>query len=366
MEYNRTANQNAIYHNPNSFFRYIGWPSVCTDGDGVLYAVCSGFRTTHICPFGKTLLFKSFDNGLTWSIPMVINDTFLDDRDAGILWLGDKTLLVTWFSHPADVYQNRYSEFIRTSWPGNAGVLDQYSAIPAEHSKGGSFVRVSRDGGMTWGETVQVPVSSPHGPALLDDGSLLYFGKEMYAQDDLEKGAVAAYRSCDTGRTWERLCVLDKKTDAPWLWYDEPHALQLDDGRILGSIRWEGPDDAPHPVIHQTYSSDGGLTWSEIVPTDIPASQYTPPHLLRHSSGALILTFGRRVEPFGERAVVSYDNGASWTDEYILNDTGKTIDLGYASTAELKDGSLVTVYYQAYGDDSFPSLMCTRWTLKND
>ena len=365
MEFYANTDQHSIYRNPNSFFRYCGWPSVCHDGEGVLYAVCSGFRAAHVCPFGKTLLFKSWDDGKTWSIPMVINDTWLDDRDVGILWLGGSTLLVSWFTHPTGVYLNKYSDTIRHGWDGSGGVLDQYPTIPEEHSKGGSFVRVSHDGGMTWGETVQVPVSAPHGPILRRDGSLLYLGKEMYAQDGLEKDCVAAYESHDCGTTWERLCILDKPDDVPWVWYDEPHAIELDDGRILGSIRWEGNLNAPHPVIHQTYSSDGGRTWSPIVPTTIAGTWHTPPHLFRHSSGALIQTFGRRELPYGERAVVSYDNGESWTDEYILNDSGKTLDLGYAATTELTDGSLLTVYYQAYEDDDFPSFLCTRWNLKN-
>lgn len=363
MEYYANTDQRAIYRNPDSFFRYCGWPSVCHDGEGNLYAVCSGFRAAHVCPFGKTLLFKSSDNGTTWSVPMVINDTWLDDRDVGILWLGGNTLLVSWFTHPTGTYLNKYSHTIRTGWGGSGGVLDQYPTIPEEHSRGGSFVRVSHDGGMTWGETVQVPVSAPHGPILRKDGSLLYLGKEMYARDGLEKDCVAAYESRDCGSTWERLCVLDKQDDVPWVWYDEPHAIELDDGRILGSVRWEGSLDAPHPVMHQTYSADGGRTWSAIVPTSIAGSWHTPPHLFRHSSGALIQTFGRREVPFGERAVVSYDNGESWTDEYILNDSGKTMDLGYAATTELTDGSLLTVYYQAYGDDNFPSLLCTHWNL---
>lgn len=363
MEYYANTDQRAIYRNPDSFFRYCGWPSVCHDGEGNLYAVCSGFRAAHVCPFGKTLLFKSSDNGTTWSVPMVINDTWLDDRDVGILWLGGNTLLVSWFTHPTGTYLNKYSHTIRTGWGGSGGVLDQYPTIPEEHSRGGSFVRVSHDGGMTWGETVQVPVSAPHGPILRKDGSLLYLGKEMYARDGLEKDCVAAYESRDCGSTWERLCVLDKQDDVPWVWYDEPHAIELDDGRILGSIRWEGSLDAPHPVMHQTYSADGGHTWSAIVPTSIAGSWHTPPHLFRHSSGALIQTFGRREVPFGERAFVSYDNGESWADKYILNDSGKTMDLGYAATTELTDGSLLTVYYQAYGDDNFPSLLCTHWNL---
>lgn len=364
MEFYANDNQGIIYRNTDSFFGYCGWPSVCHDDDGVLYAVCSGFRAAHICPFGKTLLFKSFDDGKTWSIPMVINDTWLDDRDVGILCLGGNTLMVSWFTHPTQVYLNKYSGSIRNSWGGSGGVLDQYPTIPEEHSQGGSFVRVSYDGGMTWGETVQVPVSAPHGPVLRRDGSLLYLGKEMYAKDGLEIDCVAAYESRDMGKTWQRLCVLDKDDDIPWVCYDEPHAIELDDGRILGSIRWEGPSDAPHPVLHQTFSADGGRTWSAILPTDLAGTRYTPPHLFRHSSGALIQTFGRREIPYGERAAVSYNNGESWQDEYILNDTGCTVDLGYAATTELSDGSLLTVYYQAYEGDTHPSLLCTRWNLQ--
>ena len=364
MEFRADTDSGLVYRNPNSFFSYCGWPSVCHDGDGTLYAVCSGFRAAHICPFGKTLLFISRDDGKTWSIPMVVNDTWLDDRDAGILWLGGKDLLVSWFSHPIEVYLGKYGEYIRGAWGGSGGVLDQYPSIPAEHAGGGSFVRVSHDLGMTWDTPVQVSVSAPHGPVPRRDGSLLYLGKEMYAADGLEKDCVAAYGSRDQGKTWDRLRVLDKRDDIPWVWYDEPHAVELDDGRILGSIRWEGAAEAPYPVIHQTFSSDGGLTWSEILPTSVAGTCHTPPHLLRHSSGAIIQTFGRRETPFGERAVVSYDGGGSWEDEYILNDTGRTGDLGYAATTELSDGSLLTVYYQAYGDDGFPSLLYTRWALK--
>ena len=360
MEIRNQYDHGTIWHNPDSFFRYCGWPSVCRDDEGTLYAVCSGFRVSHICPFGKTVLFKSWDEGKTWSIPMIINDTWLDDRDAGILCLGGKTILVTWFTHPTTEYLTTFSKPIREGWGASGAVLDLYNTIPEEHSRGGSFVRVSHDGGMTWGDTVQVPVSSPHGPTLRRDGSLLYFGRAMYAKDGLDQSLFAAYESRDMGKTWVRLSTLDKQH------YEEPHAIELDDGRILVCLRWEARGNLPNPMLHQTYSSDGGYTWSEIVPTNIPCSPYTPPHLIRHSSGALILTFGRRIEPFGQRAAVSYDNGASWTDEYVLNDTGKTPDLGYAATTELQDGSLLTVYYQAYGDDTFPSLLCTRWNLKDE
>ena len=88
-----------------SIFGYQAWGTVARDEEGTLYTVTSGFRVSHICPFGKTVMYISKNEGKTWSPPIVINDTYLDDRDAGIVSLGGGRLLVTWFTHPTDVYR---------------------------------------------------------------------------------------------------------------------------------------------------------------------------------------------------------------------------------------------------------------------
>ena len=80
-----------------SVFGYQGWGTVARDEEGTLYTVASGFRVSHICPFGKTVMYISRNNGRTWSPPIVINDTYMDDRDAGILYMGNGRMLVTWF-----------------------------------------------------------------------------------------------------------------------------------------------------------------------------------------------------------------------------------------------------------------------------
>ncbi|MBQ5355279.1 MAG: exo-alpha-sialidase [Clostridia bacterium] len=348
----------AVCRTPDTFFRYHGWPSVTMDAAGTLYAVDSGFRVSHICPFGKTALYRSFDGGRTWSIPSVVNDTYLDDRDAGIVSLGGKKLLVTWFSHPAQVYLERYGEHIRKVWPGSDGVLDAYPTIPEEHARGGSFLRVSEDGGFTWGKTVRVPVSAPHGPILLKNGDLLYLGKAMYT-DELPYGAVAAYRSADGGMNWEKLSVLSIPEGTVPDNFHEPHVVELPSGRLLGMIRGEGAQVEFGFTMFETHSDDGGRSWSPLVPTHIQGS---PPHLCLHSSGAVILSFGRRTEPFGERALVSRDGGETWEDEYILHET-TPCDLGYPATVELPDRSLLTVYYQQVEGDPFTSLLYTKWKL---
>lgn len=66
------------------FFKYQAWPTVARGEDGTLYAASSGHRLGHVCPFGKNYLYISTDEGKTWRGPQIINDTYMDDRDAGL------------------------------------------------------------------------------------------------------------------------------------------------------------------------------------------------------------------------------------------------------------------------------------------
>ena len=49
--------------------RYIGWPTVARTRGGELIVAFSGDREAHVCPFGKTQIVRSRDNGKTWSEP---------------------------------------------------------------------------------------------------------------------------------------------------------------------------------------------------------------------------------------------------------------------------------------------------------
>lgn len=77
------AEQGIVWRNPKSIFKYNGWPSVCRDERGVLYATASSFRIQHVDPVGKNAMFVSFNDGKTWTRPIVVNDSYLDDRDTG-------------------------------------------------------------------------------------------------------------------------------------------------------------------------------------------------------------------------------------------------------------------------------------------
>ncbi len=157
-----------ICRKPESFFGYFGWGSVARIGEHTLAAVCSGERTAHICPWGKTELFYSFDDGRTWSSPVVVNDTVLDDRDAGIVHLGGDKLLLTWFNHPLH-YCLRPD--IDEPW---ARMACSYGEAAAQYDvdRYGSHIRLSFDRGFSWTPEQKIDVSSPHGPCVLADGTI--------------------------------------------------------------------------------------------------------------------------------------------------------------------------------------------------
>lgn len=358
-----------------SVFSYHGWGTLARDEQGTLYAVASGFRVGHICPFGKTCMYISKTEGRTWSPPIVINDTYLDDRDVGILYMGNGRMLVSWFTHSTYEYTHneRWQARIRReaeppAYDATVGLINGYQHLPEQETLAGSYIRVSEDYGMTWGETIYLPITAPHGPTLCRDGSLIYLGIETYHENRKQCRALAGgnenaslYRSRDGGYTW----TPESNIKAP-AWFtknqhlDEPHVLELPNGNILGAFRIEG--EKPF-TLGLCLSEDGGRTWGEVYPTGVSGS---PPHLMMHSSGALICSFGRREAPCGERAIVSYDLGKTWEEEYVLDTAWDENDgdLGYPATVELDDGSLITIYYQKYENDAKCSILYTKWKLE--
>lgn len=353
-----------VYRKKDSLYGYQGWPSVCKMENGMLISICSGYRMQHICPFGKTTMNISCDEGKTWSSPVIINDTPLDDRDAGIVNLGGGRLLVTWFCHPAEVYEKNYIGSIKNSCSPDEALISlaqiaSYRNLSDEQRRGGSYIKISEDSGLTWSDTIKIPVTAPHGPGLLRDGSLIYLGKEHYS-DDEKPGVIAAYKSRD-GYSWERLSEVAVPDGYSLNNFHEPHILELPNGRLIGAIRAEGAPSYHGFSIFTLFSDDSGKTWSMPKSLDVSGS---PPHLMLHSTGAVICSFGRREAPFGERAIVSYDNGETWKDEYVIDDRADGGDLGYPASVEISGGGIFTLYYQRYPGDSKTSILYTKWKLK--
>ena len=344
---------------PDEFLGYFGWPSATRMDDGTLVVVASGLRNAHVCPFGRTILCKSYDEGRTWTSPTVVNDLPLDDRDAGIVNLGGERLLLAWFTsdtrHYTTVAADPDARYI--------AALSRFTDASVARWFG-SWVRRSDDGGDTWGPPVRVPVTTPHGPIRLTNGELLYFGKVFGMQGG---GDITTYHSADDGMTWQARGSVPLHPGTQPAHYHEPHVVALAGGTLIGLIRIQNMPSTPKLEnlnipdfsLMQTESTDGGETWSIARPLGFHGS---PPHLLRHTSGVLVGVYGYRLPPYGQRAMLSHDGGATWAHDYILRDDGPDWDLGYPASVELADGSILTVYYQKVAStEEKCSLLWTRW-----
>jgi hypothetical protein len=174
-----------------------------------------------------------------------------------------------------------------------------------------------------------------------------------------------AARSTDGGKTWSELGEVPLPDGVASENVHEPHAAECPSGKLVGIIRYQHRGEhKAHPdfSLFQTESIDDGQTWTVARPLGVLGS---PPHVIRHSSGASVCVYGYRREPFGQRAMISGDDGKTWTSDYILRDDGPDADLGYPCSAELLDGSILTVYYQKCAPGERCSLLWTRWRPPN-
>ena len=114
--------------------RYHGWPTLIRRKNGELLVVCSGGRHSHVCPFGRVELIKSFDDGATWTYARTLLDGPIDDRDAGILETAKGTLLVTTFTSLA--YEPGLQKAIAGAEQGKASMPpEQLARWQAAHAR---------------------------------------------------------------------------------------------------------------------------------------------------------------------------------------------------------------------------------------
>lgn len=338
---------------------YCGWPTVALRRNGELWVTWSGGREAHVCPFGQVHAMTSRDNGETWTWPRVLHDSAIDDRDSGCIETAKGTLLVTTFSSLA--YEDILAKAEKDGkW--DAAKLARWKAardrLNADERKAelGSWLLRSTDGGVSWSARIHTIANSPHGPIQLKDGRLLYAGKRLWEKIK----TIGVCESKDDGQTWQWLADIPVRAgDLAQHGYHELHAVEVQDGTLIAQIRNHNTANAGETL--QTESRDGGRTWSE--PHSIGVWGM-PSHLLRLRDGRLLMTYGHRRAPFGNQARISADNGKSWSEPMILSSDGAGGDLGYPSTVQFDDGTLLTVWYESMKQHPKAVLRQARWKLE--
>ena len=334
-----------IISNPDSIFGYFAWPSIARLPDGSLATVCSGFRMRHVCPFGKAVISFSRDDGATWSLPAPVIDTPLDDRDSGICVYEDG-IIVTSFNNTPEFQKERAEINISRGDHGTSmrfiqGYLGMYPEGATEKYFGSTY-KISRDGGVTFGEMKRSPVTSPHGPFVYG-GKVMWVGKIF---DKVSENQGIALAEMDENENFHIKTILPPCEDEFGGIHEcEPHAIAMPDGRILVAIRAQRFNEHEMFTVFLSESTDGGKTFT-VPKMIIPELAGSPPHLMLHSSGALVMSYACRNGNFGIRARVSHDGGKTFGDEIKLTENAPRNDLGYPATVEKKDGSLLTVYYE--------------------
>ncbi len=275
----------------------------------------------HVHSDGRIRLAESTDGGHTWGEPWTAVDGKHDDRDPKIVRLSDGTVLLSWF------------------------VLD-WATEP--HTNLGTWVSRSTDDGRSWSEPVLVGTamtgggngpgwSASHGAAVeLPGGELLLPIYGTLPGRGRERATVV--RSSDGGRSWpvagETLVAAADEAD-----FQEPTLTVLGDGQLVALIRTTGP------VAWLARSVDGGRTWSEPRPTDLPASSH---HALALESGEVLVTYGDLSSRFSERREtvgrIVQDPAESWDGygDVQLYDSGHH-DQANPSSVEVEPGRFLTV-----------------------
>lgn len=269
----------------------------------------------------------SGDGGRTWSDPIEAAPRGDDVRNPAFGIVDGRWLLAYWRAgvhcYPASAAGER-----RWKLPGTIDHPDLFVVESVDRGRTWSAPRPIRCERRAWASPFGRIVAAP-------DGTLLMaaYGPPRDGPGDFE---AIVLRSVDGGASWG-----DEARVAPGT---SELSLCFTADRLIGAVRCA---DGRTAIVH---SVDTGRTWtSPVVVTR--AGEHPADLCVLRGSQRLLLTFGRRRRPLGCGALTSTDHGATWDHdrEALLAGDGIGNDVGYPSTVQLDDGTLVTSLYFARG-----------------
>ena len=181
------------------------------------------------------------------------------------------------------------------------------------------------------------------------------------AKADGNEGRVFYVETTDGGRSFDFISNVGPE---PSGFAIMPASLRISESRILVALRCRTQEAALtiRQYIDLFASDDNGRSWHHFnEPVANTGRGGNPPTLTQLVDGRICLTYGYRDAPFGMRAKLSADDGATWGDEIILRSDGGNHDLGYPRTIQRPDGTIVTVYYFNGSPEGERYIAATLW-----
>ncbi|MEX2176241.1 MAG: sialidase family protein [Pirellulaceae bacterium] len=185
-----------------------------------------------------------------------------------------------------------------------------------------AYLRISTDEAKTWSEPQLCIPEVGYYVLNNDRAEQLTSGRIvlpvcLHANEGMKfdgAGTILCYLSDDNGQSWRRSKTAQQAhKDGKRLVVQEPLVIELKDRRLMLLARSNEGSQL------QSFSSDGGDTWSELVPSDIK-SPLSPASVERLPSGDLLLVWNdhAQIDPAlrGKRtpltAAISTDDGKRW------------------------------------------------------
>ena len=332
------ARQTQIFYDSHS---YSAFPHVVRlEGDELLLAFRQAPREVgairHTHPRSIITVIRSYDLGATWALDEAGQLAGGGGQELGLIYLGRGKVGGALAAH--EVAPEREAE--RAGWP---------AIHPHEYpfTNVGALWCWSDNYGLTWrvdntilvGDNMQA--CAP--PVQLSDGTLMIpaYGRIGRSRAD----SSVLYRSADGGANWSGGTAMARGRPQTRD-YHEPVLMELAPGHLLGMHRIAPHDQGRRGLFWVNQSRDNGHSWSAPKPSDILSGAC--PRLLPLRDGRLLLTYGRRFEPFGLYAALSQDKGTSWGQQWLLRRAANG-DQGYSSSVELDDGRVFTACYGQNG-----------------
>ncbi len=245
---------------------------------------------------------------------------------------------------------------LASGWSNKGRPYEAPPRPPSESRVLPAWICRSSDAGRTWEILGNVPdiegvPAIPFGKIeCATDGSLRATAYLGYAQSASKPIAAWLLKGTPDGSRWEPLA---------------PIAQGINETDILrvGKTEWlaVGRGD-PIQQLHLYRSLDDGQTWCREGSVSLP--RQIPAHLLQTPDGRLVLTYGNRcLGHLGVDGRISRDNGRTWGAPFRIAAAEESWDCGYPSTVLLKNGRLLTAFYQQISGEYHYEMKTTIWDL---